>query len=196
MICDFPAIYAKICDEISALPPCSCHSVYVYWTATVSCLFKNIYVFSAIPPRRRPIFMRCERDVRAPKNLQRKLACKNVDGKYLPLNGGRWGLKKQLPRFSICLTNLVDCLWHLAAVNWIRKVKGKQPATEWNGLGWDKSDLSDSNEILYWLIYRKKNSEKGTRLARGKVFEFVLRNRKSLPLGIVREVNHRKIYLP
>jgi len=38
MICDFPAIYAKICDEISAHPPAA-EKLCVYWTATVSCFY-------------------------------------------------------------------------------------------------------------------------------------------------------------
>jgi len=137
----------------------------------------------------------------SPKNLQRKLACKNVDGKYLRV--GRRGEDIQLPRSSICLTNFVDCLWHSAAVNWIRKVKGKQSGTDWNwdwyGLVWygiesdrivsdwmgsERMEVDDNNEILHWLIYRHgttidcrlKRAE--IWLANSKLFKFLMRNRK------------------
>jgi len=72
---------------------------------------------------------------------------------YGGLNG--WGRRKgksQLPRSTICLTNFVDCLRHSAAVNWIRKVKGKQSGTDWSwvlGLAWNRivSDRIGWDEI-------------------------------------------------
>jgi len=168
MICDFPAIYAKICDEISAHPPAaeSCVSTELQ-QFRVFISFK-ISIFPPAPPYNLYAFRAwCQ----SPKNLQRKLACKNVDGKYLRV--GRRGEDIQLPRSSICLTNFVDCLWHSAAVNWIRKVKGKQSGTDWNwdwyGLVWygiesdrfvsdgmrsERMEVDDNNEILHWLIYR------------------------------------------
>lgn len=67
MICDFPAIYAKICDEISALPHRPLLSVCVYWTATVSCFSYSILKYLSSPSPGPTIFMRCARDARAPK---------------------------------------------------------------------------------------------------------------------------------
>jgi len=50
MICDFPAIYAKICDEISALPPAaeSCVSTELQ-QFRVFISFK-ISIFPSVPP--------------------------------------------------------------------------------------------------------------------------------------------------
>jgi len=62
MICDFPAIYAKICDEISALLPL---------VSTELQQFRACFLFhfkiSIFPGDPHTIFMRCARDIRVPK---------------------------------------------------------------------------------------------------------------------------------
>lgn len=92
----------------------------------------------------------CVARVMSARNLPRKLAYKNVDGKYLRSSSSSTAAAKatitattveyrqqqqrsssssSIPRFSIRFTNLGDWLCHLLAVNWIWKVKGSLTLT-------------------------------------------------------------------